>query len=474
MRNVTVPSYITSAGTVEIGPYGECFVYFAYPSLVGGNLTKWNMWKEKIDAGATAEAGIVNTFQEGIMWTVPLGNSAPGLITDNAICTSTRDVDFPFEGYDTQTGAQLYNVTHPDYNVAASMTAGYGKIFGMCSDGYWRAWSARTGLEVWKATYPDAYPWGYFTVYNSAAAYGNFYGGSYSGYYNCFDAETGENKWNYYAGKSTETSTGHLQFWGAPAVADGKIFVSEGSQHPVSSPFERGANLVCLNATTGEVIWKFSLRDGAADAGTKAIAEGKLFICDGYTGYELCFDKGRTATTLQVGPKSSVEGSSVIIEGTVKDLSPANVLAPACVSDESMTPWMEYCNINGPIPTNATGVEVTLSVLDSNNNYRDIGTVTTDPYNEGYYNLACTPEVPGKFIVYATFKGTNSYWSSYAVSSFVVDEAPAPVAGPAAPVDYGTVVYGILAAVIVAIVIGLAAVFSLLTSWLRLVSPTRA
>ncbi len=205
-----------------------------------------------------------------------------------------------------------------------------------------------TGQEVWKATYPDAYPWGYFTVYNSACAYGNFYGASYSGYINCFDVKTGENKWNYFEGKTTETSMGHYGYWGAPAVADGKIYVSAGSEHPISSPMERGANLVALNATTGEVIWKFSLRDGGADPGSKAIAYGKFFVTDSYTGYEFCFDKGRTVTTCEAPQTSAQLGTSVVIRGTVKDLSTANQLYPACVSDESMTPWMEYCNINGP------------------------------------------------------------------------------------------------------------------------------
>ena len=201
-----------------------------------------------------------------------------------------------------------------------------------------------TGLEVWKATYPDAYPWGYFTVYTSAAAYGNFYGESYSGYVNCFDAATGENKWNYFAGKTTETSMGHYGYWGSPAVADGKIFVSAGSQHPISSPMERGAMLTCLNATTGEVIWKFNARDGGCDPGSKAIAEGKLFMTDSYTGYEFCFDKGKTATTVTASPKTSVEKDTVLIEGTIMDLSPAQPNTP-CVSDESMQAWMGYQNL---------------------------------------------------------------------------------------------------------------------------------
>ena len=210
------------------------------------------------------------------------------------------------------------------------------------------------------------------------------------------------------------------------------------------------------------MIWKFSLRDGGADPGSKAIAEGKLFVTDSYTGYEFCFAKGQTATTLQVGPESTVYGSSVMIQGTVKDLSSANQLYPACVSDESMTPWMEYCNINGVMPTNATGVEVELSVVDSNNNYRVIGTVTTDPYNDGRFSMAWLPEVPGEFTVYANFKGTESYWPSNAAFSFVVDEAPEQAPQPEAPVDNTMLMYGILAAVIVAIVIGLIAVFLVL------------
>jgi outer membrane protein assembly factor BamB len=416
------------------------------------------MFKQRTDVTGQPFSGLVATFEEGIVYSYNvLGNRPPNVVNGHWISRTTGDVTFPFVGFDTDTGALLYNVTR-EYSVSSSATSGYGKVFAMCSDGYWRAWSMDTGLEVWKATYPDAYPWGYFTVYTSAAAYGNFYGASYTGYVNCFDAATGENKWNYFSGKTTETSMGHYATWGAPAVADGKIFISEGSQHPITTPFERGANIVALNATTGEVIWKFSLRDGGADSGTKAIAEGKFFVTDSYTGYDFCFGKGKTATTVQVGPKSSVYGSHVVIEGTVKDLSSANQLYPACVSDESMTPWMEYCNINGEMPTNATGVEVTLSVLDSNNNFRDIGTVTTDPYNDGFYTFDWAPDIPGAFTVYARFKGTDSYWPSNAASSFVAHEAPQTVE-PEAPVDNTMLMYGILAAVIVAIVIGLIAVF---------------
>ena len=39
---------------------------------------------------------------------------------------------------------------------------------------------------------------------------------------------------------------------------------------------------------------------------------------------------------------------------------------------------MEAVYMQQPMPTNATGVPVTFSVVDSNGNYRQIGTTTSD------------------------------------------------------------------------------------------------
>jgi outer membrane protein assembly factor BamB len=459
VRNVTLTDISTTAmGTriIDRQPLGNYYMYFCD---IVGNITKWDMFKHQTIAN---ELG-VPTFKDGIVWTTQAGGGrGVSMITGDRIVTARGDPDFPWLGFDTTTGKLLFNVTHHDYGVPYSNGAGYGKVHGICSDGYYRAWSADTGAEVWKTTYPDVYPWGIFQVYTTAAAFGNFYSGSYSGHYHCFDADTGAIVWDYFAGNSTETAMGHLAYWGAPAISgDGKIFISEGSQHPVASPMERGANIVCLNATTGEVIWKYSARDGGQDSGSKAIAEGKFFMTDHYTGYELCFDKGKTATTVTASPKITSEGDTVLIEGTVKDLSPAQPGTP-CVSDASMTPWMEYLNINAAQPRNATGVQVTISVLDSNNNYRDIGTATTDPYHDGFFSFAWTPDIDGPYTVYANFEGTGSYWTSTAPAAFVVEPAqPAPETPTAVPVD-NSLLYGILGAAIAAIVIGLIAILLIL------------
>jgi hypothetical protein len=70
-----------------------------------------------------------------------------------------------------------------------------------------------------------------------------------------------------------------------------------------------------------------------------------------------------------------------------------------------------------------TGVPVTLSVLDSNGNYRAIGQTTTD--TSGMFSFVWTPDIEGHYIVYANFEGTNSYYGSYAETSFYVTPAPA-------------------------------------------------
>ena len=80
-----------------------------------------------------------------------------------------------------------------------------------------------------------------------------------------------------------------------------------------------------------------------------------------------------------------------------------------------------HVDIFHPRPTNATGVDVTISVLDANGNYRDIGTATSD--SDGFFSFNWTPDIEGKYTVYAAFTGSDSYWPSHALTAFNVDEA---------------------------------------------------
>ena len=84
---------------------------------------------------------------------------------------------------------------------------------------------------------------------------------------------------------------------------------------------------------------------------------------------------------------------------------------------------MAYVYMQQPKPNNATGVPVTLSVVDSNGNFREIGTTTTDA--TGFYSLQWKPDIDGKYVVYAKFGGSQSYWPSESTTAFAVDPAAA-------------------------------------------------
>ena len=107
-----------------------------------------------------------------------------------------------------------------------------------------------------------------------------------------------------------------------------------------------------------------------------------------------------------------------------------------------------------PQPTNATGVTVTLDVIDANGNYRNIGEATTDL--TGAFSYAWQPDIPGKYTILASFSGSNSYGSSFAETAIQVDEEPqastTPMADTAKPMT-DTYILAVGAAIIIAIAI---------------------
>ena len=127
-------------------------------------------------------------------------------------------------------------------------------------------------------------------------------------------------------------------------------------------------------------------------------------------------------------------------------------------SDVSMKDWMGYVYQQKPLPSDFTGVDVTVDVIDSNGNFRNIGTAQTD--QSGMYTLTWKPDIPGSYKVIATFHGTNGYWPSYSETSFVVDQAaanPTPVATTpsnlATTSDLMAYIVGATIAIIIAIAI---------------------
>jgi len=134
------------------------------------------------------------------------------------------------------------------------------------------------------------------------------------------------------------------------------------------------------------------------------LADGYAVSFNYYDGLVYCFGKGESETSLTASPKVSTFGSSVLIEGKVIDKT-AIADGAAAVSDDSMASWMEYLYMQQPKPTNATGVKVSLDVIDGNGNYRNIGEVTTDL--TGAFSYAWQPDIPGKYPINASYSGSN-------------------------------------------------------------------
>jgi hypothetical protein len=176
--------------------------------------------------------------------------------------------------------------------------------------------------------------------------------------------------------------------------------------------------------------------------------------------------QGPSQTTVNAPNPVTTMGAPIVIRGSVMDISagtkqnqqaadfPSGVPA---VSDASQSQWMEYVYMQKPMPTNATGVPVVISVIDSNNNLRQIGTATTD--TSGMYTLTWTPDIQGNYTVIANFGGTNSYYPSSAETSFYAGVAPVASSSPqpvASQEPVGTYITLAVVAIIVAIAIGFA------------------
>jgi hypothetical protein len=346
-------------------------------------------------------------------------------------------------------GDLLWNITAGvGYGIYSGSTAcaDHGKFAVRFNDGHWYCWDLYSSKKLWKSEL-SSWPWGIWGAYNVASAYGFLYYMQYDGIV-AYDWETGKVAWHYSAGDSGfETPYGTWPFFTNAVIADGKIYSANG-EHSPTSPLPRGWKLHSINATTGEGIWNIT-GGGAPGAG----ADGYLTFDNRYDGYMYVFGKGKSATTVTASPKVSTHGTSVLIEGTVLDQSPAQPGTP-CVSKDSMAGWLEYLHMQKSIPASVTGVSVSLGTFDPNSNYVHIGDVVTDGYS-GTFAFTWEPEVPGQYRVTATFMGDDSYGSSFATTYVTVSEAsPAtPTPEPQAIPDYTLTIVGMGIAIIVVVVI---------------------
>ena len=329
----------------------------------------------------------------------------------------------------------------------------------------WNGYSLLTGDKLWGPTEPEAA----FNFYGGttgltapyAIGYGHLYSAGYSGVVYCYDFKTGKTLFTYgndpndpkNSTKTPETAYGAYPYQ-VGAVADGKVYLIS-SEHSLNAPPFKGAETRCINATTGEEIWKLI---GMCNWQEIAVADGYLVYLNFNDMQIYCIGPGPSDTAVTTSPSIITFGDSVLVKGSVTDQSPNTVLkgTPA-IADADQGPWMDYMIMKNIAKPNVKGVEVILETLDPNGNFYEIGNATSD--SDGNYGFLFTPEVPGTYQIIATFKGSASYGGSSDTTYINVQEshevAPTPTPTPP-PSNTDTYVIGFGTAMIIVIIVGFA------------------
>ncbi len=326
-----------------------------------------------------------------------------------------------------------------------SNTIQYGTCTNYVKDGVFTLWdkeltthyafSTENGSYLWQTAseqWQDAYGWGN-AEHTWYAAYGKLYSVGIAGILYAYDLTTGKTSWNYTMSDAYNEPVTGDNWWGwIDLIADGKIYFGT-LEHSAEQPIPRGGPYICVNATTGEEIWRVNgMFRETRWGGNGIIADSIIATMDTYDQRVYAIGKGPSATTVTAPGIGVTTGNSLVITGTVTDISPGTAEyaltarfpngVPA-VSDESMSDWMLYVYKQFTRPANATGVEVSIDAVDPNGNFVHLGTATSD--SSGFYSFTwATPDIPGKYTIIVTFAGSKSYYASYAETAAVVTEAP--------------------------------------------------
>ncbi len=439
-------------------------------------------------------------FADGIQWTAPLAtgiNGAPFhqtfvnnvfvnttlsiagnciengimLMTDSSGIAGSFQQGFQIEaGYSITDGHQLWitNRTLTPFTRVVTVPATAGVYADVNLDtASITGFSMGTGTQAWTISLPKANPYSSIGGYNYVSANGVLYLWGFGGTIYAIDMASGKILWTTTTDQitgpaGTDTPYGVWPLWtfSVGTVAGGLLFVPEGHQY--SPPMFRGANQLAINITNGSPVWSILSFDVTSGP---AVSDGVMTAFNSYDNQIYAYGTGPTKLTVTAPDIGVTTATPVTISGTITDISAGSKQEAVaanfpnglpCVSDASMSKWMEYVYMQQQFPANTTGVPISIDVIDSNGNYRNIGTTTSDA--SGSFSLNWTPDIPGNYTLAATFHGSQSYYSSYSEAHFHA-LSPSATTSTSAPAtaNYATTtdfMIGIAAVIIAIIIIG--------------------
>ncbi|MEM4505091.1 MAG: PQQ-binding-like beta-propeller repeat protein [Candidatus Bathyarchaeia archaeon] len=502
------------SGTVVYGPKGEILIYTV--DLTRGWMTKWNsthvVTQRRIqvygptgsmhgswirgDMGTTLDARL------GIMWnkTIPRGllGSVWDVIPDDMVVGNQLwgswmvqgDMPCVFWALDLRPGREgrlLYNVTWQkplgDKAVVRGAVSPTDRVFTLRvkEDRTIYGFDLDTGRQIWGPIGPldirSIYGTTQWIAYGKLIITLDFAGKVY-----CFDVKTGKQLWEY----EVRDPYGLSEMWQKEFagdtwaivplfITDHKVYLGH-DEHSPNNPLPRGAPFICLDIDTGKEIFRVNgLFRQSRWGGRAIIADSIILTQDTYDQRVYAIGKGPSFTTVSVSPKVASNGQTIVIEGTVMDISPGTrdvgvaLRFPhgvPAVADECMGEWMLYVYKQFPRPTgNMKGVWVKLDAVNVyTGEYIDIGGTFTDPYS-GMFTVSWQPPKEGLWWIIASFPGSKSYYPSCAQTSIAVTP-PTPTPTPATPEQVQTIqttieaitplITAVAILVIIAIIIGAA------------------
>ncbi|MCW4000756.1 MAG: PQQ-like beta-propeller repeat protein [Candidatus Bathyarchaeota archaeon] len=370
-----------------------------------------------------------------------------------------------------------WNTLAPPANLTSVLQGPADQVSGVFTESYretsqWVGYSLATGQKLWgpTASQPPLDYYGYFfpgLAEGQVIAPNKLYSAGMAGIVYCYDTTNGNLLWTFGNGGAGNNTNSEFQVPGPYptfiyAVCNDVVYTMT-TEHTVETPIYKNARTRALNATDGTVIWTLSNYNGGGTSAA-AVADGFATFYNGYDNQVYVVGKGPSALTVEAPLADITLGQGLVIRGTVTDICAGTKQTEQAarfpsgvpvMSDESMTDWMEYIYQQKPKPTNATGVPVSIDVIDQNGNYRNIGVATTDM--NGAYSYQWVPDIEGKYTLIATFAGSNAYWPSSSETFFAVDpssSAPTPSQTTSTSAADLYLLPGIIAIILVIIIVG--------------------